>query len=497
MPELEDITYSDDEEDVGAEADFTNLETTITVSPIPLTRIHKDHVTQIIGDLSSATQTKTMTRVAKDQGTKWVFRNKKDERGIVVRNKARHVAQRHTLEKGIDYEEVFAPVARIKAIRLFLAYVSFMGFMVYQTDVKSAFMYGTIKEEVYVCQPPGFKDPDYPGKVYKVIKALYGLHQAPRAWYETLANYLLENSFQREKIDQTLFIKRQKGDIILVQIYVDDIIFGSTNKDLCKAFKKLMKDKFQMRLIGELTFFLGLQVKQKLDVIFISQDKYVAKILRKFGLTDGKSASTPIDTEKPLLKDPDAKRIFRYLKGKPHLGLWYPKDSPFNLVAYSNSDYAGASLDRNSTTRGCQFLGCRLISWQCKKQTVVPTSSTTADLVRNVNSSTKFYMYPRFLQLMIRAQVGNLSSHSTKYSSPALTQKVFSNMRRVGKGFSGVDTPLFEGMKVAQQDNNVADEGAASVAVNDVPAAANEPSIPSPPPTTQPPSLSQELPYTS
>nr|GEX03923.1 putative ribonuclease H-like domain-containing protein [Tanacetum cinerariifolium] len=243
------------------------------------------------------------------------------------------------LEEGIDFEEVFAQVARIEPIRLFLAYASFMGFMVYQMDVKSAILYGTIKEEVYVCQPPGFEDPDYPDKVYKVVKALYGLHQAPRAWYAKLANYLLKNGFQRGKIDQTLFIKKQKGDILLIQVDVNDIIFGYTNKDLCKAFKKLMKDKFQMSSMGELTFFLGLQVKQKQDAIFISQDKYVAEILRKFGLTDGKSASTPIDTEKPLLKDPDGE------DGKPHLGLWYPKDSPFNLVAYSDSDYAGASLD--------------------------------------------------------------------------------------------------------------------------------------------------------
>nr|GFB02106.1 putative ribonuclease H-like domain-containing protein [Tanacetum cinerariifolium] len=160
--------------------------------------------------------------------------------------------------------------ARIEAIRLFLVYASFMGFMVYQMDVKSAILYETIEEKVYVCQPLGFEDPDYPDKVYKVVKALYGLHQAPRTWYETLANYLLENGFQRCKIDQTLFIKRQKGDILLVQIYVDEIIFGSTNKDLCKAFEKLMKDKFQMSLMGEVTFFLGLQVKQKKDGIFIS-----------------------------------------------------------------------------------------------------------------------------------------------------------------------------------------------------------------------------------
>ncbi|GJZ29094.1 uncharacterized mitochondrial protein-like protein [Tanacetum coccineum] len=285
-------------------------------------------------------------------------------------------------------------------------------------DVKGAFLYRKIKEEVYVCQPSGFEDPNFPDRVYKVEKALYGLHEAPRAWYETLSTYLLDNGFQRGKIDKTLFIKRHKGDILLVQVYVDDIIFGSTKKELCLAFEKLMHEKFQMSSIGELTFFLGLQVKQKKDGIFISQDKYVEEILKKFRFTEVKTASTPMETQKPLLKDEDGeevdvhmyrsmigsliyltslrpdimfavcacaryqvnpkvshlhavKRIFRYLKGQPKLGLWYPKDSPFDLVAYTDSDYAGASLDRKSTTGGCQFLGCRLISWQRKKQTVV------------------------------------------------------------------------------------------------------------------------------
>nr|GEW16223.1 putative ribonuclease H-like domain-containing protein [Tanacetum cinerariifolium] len=186
---MEDITYSDDENAVGAKADFNNLVTSITVSPIPITRIHKDHhVSQIISDMSSTTQTRSMTRVVKDQGgtqegtsSSQRSKIKKDERGIVIRNKARLVAQGHTQEEGIDYEEVFAPVPRIEAIRLFLAYASFMGFMVYQMDVKGAFLYGTIEEEVYVCQPLGFEDPDHPDKVYKVVKALYGLHQAPKA----------------------------------------------------------------------------------------------------------------------------------------------------------------------------------------------------------------------------------------------------------------------------------------------------------------------------
>ncbi|GJX17842.1 putative ribonuclease H-like domain-containing protein [Tanacetum coccineum] len=245
MPELEDIVYSDDDEDVGAEADMNNLDAFMPVRAI---------------------------------GTKWVFKNKKDERGIVIKNKARLVAQGYTQEEGIDYDEVFAPVARIEAIRLFLAYASFKDFVVYQMDVKSAFLYGKIEEEVYVCQPPGFEDPDFPDRVYKVEKALYELHQAPRAWYETLSTYLLDNGFQRGKIDKTLFIRRDKGDILLVQVYVDDIIFGSTKKSLCTKFEKMMHKKFQMSSMGELTFFLGLQVKQKEDGIFY-QSRQCFKLL--------------------------------------------------------------------------------------------------------------------------------------------------------------------------------------------------------------------------
>ncbi|GJU61569.1 putative ribonuclease H-like domain-containing protein [Tanacetum coccineum] len=411
MPDLEDTTdllnpgiFSGayDNKDEGEEADLNNLETIMNVSPIPTTKIYKHHPKdQIIGDINSATQTRRMTKISEEHamvryinkqrrtnhkdyqnclfacflsqkepnkviqalddpswieamqeellqfrlqkvwrlvdlpkgkhaiGTKWVIRNKKDERGIVVRNKERLVAQGYNQEEGIDYDEM---------------------------DVKNAFLYGTIEEEVYVCQPPGFEDPQFLHKVYKVEKALYGLHQAPRAWYETLSTYLLENRFRRGTIDKTLFIKKDKGDILLVQ----------------------------MSSMGELTFFLGLQ-----------------------------TTSTPIETNKALLKDEEAedvdvhlyrsmigslmfltasrpdimfavcacarfqvtlkvshlhavKRIFRYLKGQPKLALWYPRDSPFDLEAFSDSDYAGASLDRKFTT-GVEYVAaancCGQVLW--------------------------------------------------------------------------------------------------------------------------------------
>ncbi|GJQ93278.1 putative ribonuclease H-like domain-containing protein [Tanacetum coccineum] len=302
---------------------------------------------------------------------KWVYRNKKDERGIVVRNKARLVAQGYKQEEGIDYDEVFAPVAWIEAIRLFLAYASFMNFLVYHMDVKSAFLYATIEEEVYVSQPPGFVDPEFLEKVYKVEKALYGLHQALRAWYETLSTYLLYNGFYKGQIDKTLFIKRVKDDIILVQVYIDDIIFGSTKKSLCTNFELIMHKRFQMSSMGELTFFLGLQVKQKEDGIFISQDKSMIGSLMyltssRLDIMFSVCACLRFQVQQKVSHLNAAKMIFRYLKGRPNLGLWYPKDSPFILEAFLDSDYVGASLDRKSTT-GAEYIDashcCGQVLW--------------------------------------------------------------------------------------------------------------------------------------
>ncbi|GJY19230.1 putative ribonuclease H-like domain-containing protein [Tanacetum coccineum] len=236
-------------------------------------------------------------------------------------------------------------------------------------DVKSAFLYGKIEEEVYVCQPPGFEDPEFPDRVYKVEKALYGLHQAPRACYENLSTYLLDNGFQRRTIDKTLFIKRVKSDILLVQVFVDDIIFGSTKKRL--------------------------QVTQKDDGIFISQEKYMDEILKKFGFSTVKTTSTPIETSKPLMKDENAEdvdvHLYRSMIGslmyltssRPDIMFVVCVSARFQVTPKVSHLHAVKRIfrylkDNKSTTGGCQFLGSRLISWQCKKQTIVANSTTEA-----------------------------------------------------------------------------------------------------------------------
>jgi hypothetical protein len=206
-------------------------------------------------------------------GTKWVFRNNQDDQGIVVRNKARLVAKGFSQVEGLDFGETFAPVARLEAICILLAYASHHEMKLYQMDVKSAFLNGFINELVYVDQPPGFEDPRYPNHIYRLSKALYGLKQAPRAWYEHLRDFLIEKGFTIGKVDTILFTKKLNGEFFICQVYVDEIIFGSTNEDYCKEFGELMSKEFEMSMIGELTFFLGFQVKQMREGIFISQEK--------------------------------------------------------------------------------------------------------------------------------------------------------------------------------------------------------------------------------
>ncbi|GKA11723.1 retrovirus-related pol polyprotein from transposon TNT 1-94 [Tanacetum coccineum] len=247
-------------------------------------------------------QPKNMTII----GTKWVFRNKLDENGIVSRNKARLVAQGYNQQEGIDYDETYAPVARLESIRILLAYACALDFKLFQMDVKSAFLNGFINEEVYVAQPPGFIDFEKkkkPDHVYKLKKALYGLKQAPKAWYDRLKAFLIKHEYKMGMVDNTLFTKKKSSNLIIVQIYVDDIIFGSICQDMCDEFSKIMHDEFEMSMMGELNFFLGLQIKQMEDGIFFNQSKYIKEMLKKFGLEDSKPMKTPMSSDTKLTKD--------------------------------------------------------------------------------------------------------------------------------------------------------------------------------------------------
>ena len=357
-----------------------------------------------------------------------MFRNKQDDEGEIVRNKARLVAKGYSQVEGFDFGETFALVARLEAICLLLAYASHHDMKLYQMDVKSAFLNGYINELVYVEQPPGFEDPHHPDHVYKLSKALYGLKQAPRAWYERLRDFLVENGFKVGRVDTTLFIKNDKKDILVCQIYVDDIIFGSTNQVLCQAFGEMMTKEFKMSMMGELSFFLGFQIKQLKEGTFIYQEKYCMDLLRKFKMEDCKSATTPIPLKAKLQPDPTGKkvdikeyrsmigsllylcasrpdimfsvclcarfqadpkeshrsavqRILRYLKYAPSIGLWYPKGANLELVGYSDADFAGCLVDRKSTSGGCHLLGHSLVSWSSKKQNSVSLSTTEAEYI--------------------------------------------------------------------------------------------------------------------
>ncbi|GJQ91674.1 putative ribonuclease H-like domain-containing protein [Tanacetum coccineum] len=343
---------------------------------------------------------------------KWIYKVKLDELGGILKNKARLVARGYRQEEGIDFEESFAPVARLEAIRIFLAFAAHMNMVIYQMDVKTAFLNGNLREEVYVSQPDGFVDPDKPNHVYKLKKALYGLKQAPRAWYDMLSSFLISNDFSKGSVDPTLFIRREGNELILVQIYVDDIIFAASTPELCDLFAKIMCSKFKMSMMGKISFFLGLQISQSPRGIFINQSKYALESLKKYGYESCDPVDTPMVEKSKLDEDkegkavdpshyrgmigtllyltasrPDlqfaicmcaryqarptekhlnaVKRIFRYLKGTVHRGLWYPKDSSFALTAFADADHAGCQDTRRSTSG--QLLGDRLVSWSSKK----------------------------------------------------------------------------------------------------------------------------------
>ncbi|GJX18541.1 retrovirus-related pol polyprotein from transposon TNT 1-94 [Tanacetum coccineum] len=336
---------------------------------------------------------------------KWIYKVKLDELGGILKNKARLVARGYHQEEGIDFEESFAPVARLEAIRIFLAFAAHMNMVVYQMDVKTAFLNGNLREEVYVSQPDGFVDPDNPNHVYKLKKALYGLKQAPRAWYDMLSSFLISQDFSKGSVDPTLFIRKEGKELLLVQVYVDDIIFAASTPELCDLFAKIIPRG-----------------------IFINQSKYALESLKKYGFDSCDPVDTPMVEKSKLDEDkegkavdpshyrgmigtflyliasrPDlkfaicmcaryldrptkkhlhaVKRIFQYLKGTVNRGLWYLKDSLIVLTAFVDADHVGCQDTRRSTSGSMQLLGDRLVSWSSKMQKSTAISSTEAEYI--------------------------------------------------------------------------------------------------------------------
>jgi hypothetical protein len=318
----------------------------------------------------------------------------------MTRNKARLVAKGYSQVEGLNFDETYAPIARLESIRILLAYATYDGFKLYQRGVKCAFLNGPIKEEVYVEQSPGFEDSEYTTHVYKLSKALYGLKQAPRAWYECLRDFLITNAFKVGKADPTLFTKIITKALLICQIYVDDIIFGSTYKSSCVEFSRIMTQKFEMSMMGELKYFLGFQIKQLQEGTFICQSKYIQDIPKKFRMKNAKPIKTQMGTNGHLDLDTRGisidqkvyrsmkgsllylcasrldimlsvcmcarfranpkevhlrvvKRIMRYLVYTLKFGLWYPKGSTFDLIRYFDADYAECKIDRKSTSGTC------------------------------------------------------------------------------------------------------------------------------------------------
>nr|GFB13926.1 retrovirus-related Pol polyprotein from transposon TNT 1-94 [Tanacetum cinerariifolium] len=322
---------------------------------------------------------------------KWIFKIKLDEYGDVLKNKARLVAKGYRQEIGIDFEESFAPVARLEAIRIFIANAASQNMIIFQMDVKTAFLNGDLNEVVYVSQPDGFVDPEYPSHVYRLKKALYGLKQAPRAWYNKLSSFLISSGFSKGVVDPTLFTRKTGKHYLLVQIYVDDIIFASTDPKSCDLFTHEMNSTFKMSMMGQISFFLGLQISQNPRGIFICQAKYDLEILKKHGF----DTSTPIDTlmsERPDLDEDIGGKMVdpTHYRGMVGCLMYLTASRPdivfavyfgFALTAFADADYAGCQDTRRSTSGSAQFLGGRLVSWSSKKQKSNAISTTEVEYI--------------------------------------------------------------------------------------------------------------------
>ena len=371
----------------------------------------------------------TLPAGAKRIGVKWIFKTKLNENGEVSKHKARLVAKGYSQQYGIDYTEVFAPVARWDTIRMFLALAACKGWEVYQLDVKSAFLHGELQEAVFIEQPQGYEVKGEEDKVYKLKKAIYGLKQAPRAWYNKIESYFEKEGFNRCPHEHTLFTKREEGGkMLLVSIYVDDLIFTGNDETMFEIFKKSMKQEFDMSDLGKMKYFLGVEVLQNSKGIFINQKKYANEVLERFGMEHCNPVKNPVVPGCKLVKDeggvvvdtttykqmvgslmymtatrPDlayvvglisrfmerptdlhqqaVKRVLRYLKGTTDLGIFYKRGGGDELIAFSDSDYAGDIEDRKSTSGYVFLLSSGAVAWSSKKQPIVTLSTTEAEFV--------------------------------------------------------------------------------------------------------------------
>lgn len=387
-------------------------------------------------------------------GLRWVFKKKLNADGSLQKHKARLVAKGYAQQQGIDFEETFSPVARFETVRTVLALAAQLQWPVYQLDVKSAFLNGDLKEEVFVTQPEGFIRQGYEAKVYRLIKALYGLKQASRAWYTKIDNYFQQNNYRRsDDSEPTLYVKNEGTDFIIVSVYVDDIIYTSSSKKLLDEFKQHMESKFEMSDLGLLHYFLGIEVQQSIDGIFISQRKYAKDLLSRFGMLNSKPADTPMNFNEKLQQDdgaemadakkfrslvgglnylthtrPDiaysvslisrfmqqpsrnhfgaAKRVLRYIAGTMEYGIMYSKVPDLRLCGFTDSDWASSLDDRKSVSASVFTLGSGVITWSSKKQPMTALSSTEAEYVAATSAACQAIWLRRLLAEVNQEQEG-------------------------------------------------------------------------------------------
>lgn len=393
----------------------------------------------------------TLPAGVKAIGVKWIYKTKLNEKGEVDKFKARLVVKGYAQEYGVDYTEVFAPVARMDTVRLIIAVATQKGWGIYQLDVKSAFLHGELQEEVFVEQPHGYEVAGKMEMVYKLHKALYGLKQAPRAWFSRIESYFIKEGFENSSSEQTLFIKRKGGKVLIVSIYVDDLLFTSDDEEMLSKFKKSMKDEFDMTDLGMMRYFLGIEVIQKSDGIFICQRKYATELIERFEMQNYNSVSNPIIPGQKVGRDeagvkvdstfykqmvgslmyltatrPDlmfvvclisrfmanptelhlatAKRIMRYLKGTLEFGIWYGRGGNGDLLGYTDSDYAGDIDDCKSTSGYVFLLSGGAVAWSSRKQPIVTLSSTEAEYVAAATCACQAIWMKRILKEIGYAQ---------------------------------------------------------------------------------------------